>query len=255
MEHKEGLFISWENASAIISKQLYIILWESFVCKAKLQQVDYWSTKIHNRQLSVYELLKICDAVDAPYDARMSAIPDDDQMTSSISMELSLCLLAAYLKQDYEKVFFDKDGILIVGKNPDEGTAKNSRMVLYNGTTINIAELKSTSELKEYLNEWGATFTSLNDFCEAYTDKYQNPLYWHYPYSDDKHNGLYFVLCSDGILCLPYDQMDGEYFEYFELEDARFLDTDSINIFIDDWFRFSVELVDVMQAMKEWLNK
>jgi len=32
MEHKEGLFISWENASAIISKQLYIILWESFVC-------------------------------------------------------------------------------------------------------------------------------------------------------------------------------------------------------------------------------
>ena len=89
MEHKEGLFISWENASAIISKQLYIILWESFVCKAELQHDDYWSTKINNRQLSVYELLKICDAVDAPYDARMSAIPDDDQKTSSISMELT----------------------------------------------------------------------------------------------------------------------------------------------------------------------
>ena len=59
MEHKEGLFISWENASAIISKQLYIILWESFVCKAELQHDDYWSTKINNRQLSVYELLKI----------------------------------------------------------------------------------------------------------------------------------------------------------------------------------------------------
>ena len=102
MEHKEGLFISWENASAIISKQLYIILWESFVCKAKLQHDDYWSTKINNRQLSVYELLKICDAVDAPYDARMSAMPDDDQKTSSISMELSLCLLTAYLKQDFE---------------------------------------------------------------------------------------------------------------------------------------------------------
>ena len=255
MEHKDSLFISWENASAIISKQLYIILWESFVCKAELQQDDYWSTKIHNRQLAVYELLKICDAVDAPYDARMSAMPDDDQKTSSISMELSLCLLTAYLKQDYEKVFFDKDGILIVGKNPDEGTAKNTHMFLHNGTTINIAELKSSSELKEYLNEWGATFTSLNDFCEAYTDKYQNPLYWHYPYSDDKHNGLYFVLCSDGILCLPYDQMDGEYFEYFELEDARFLDTDSINILIDDWIRFSVDLVDAMQTMKEWLNK
>ena len=83
-------------------------------------------------------------------------MPDDELKTSSISMELSLCLLAAYLKQDYEKVFFDKDGIFIVGKNPDEGTAKNSRMVLHNGTTINIAELKSSSELKEYLNEWGS---------------------------------------------------------------------------------------------------
>ena len=49
--------------------------------------------------------------------------------------------------------------------------------------------------------------------------------------------------------------MDGEYFEYFELEDARFLDTDSINILIDDWIRFSVDLVDAMQTMKEWLNK
>jgi len=141
MERKNSLFISWENASVMIAKQLYIILWESFVCKAELQQVDYWSTKIHNRQLSVYELLRICDAVDAPYDARMSAIPDDDQKTSSISMELSLSLLVAYMKQDYEKVFFDKDGILIVGKNTAEGTAKNTHMFLHNGTTINTVEL------------------------------------------------------------------------------------------------------------------
>ena len=120
---------------------------------------------------------------------------------------------------------------------------------------IELLILNKFSELKEYLNEWGATFTSLNDFCEAYTDRYHNPLYWHYPYSDDKHNGLYFVLCRDGVLCLPYDQMDGEYYEYFELEDAHFLDTDSINIFIDDWIRFSVDMVDAMQAMKEWLKK
>ena len=255
MEHKNGLFISWKNASAIIAMQLYIILWESFVCKAELQQDDYWSTKINNRQLAVYELLKICDAVDAPYDARMSAIPDEGQKTGSLSMELSMCLLAAYLKCEHDKVFFDKDGIFIVGKAPDEDAEKNAHMLLHNGTTINTAELKSSSELKEYLNKWGATFTSLNDFCEVYMDKYHNPLYWHYPYSDDKHNGLNFVLCSDGILCLPYDQMDSEYFEYFELEDARFLDTDSINILIDDWIRFSVDLVDAMQTMKEWLNK
>ena len=65
MVHKDGLFISWKNVSVRIAKQLYMIMRESFVCMAELQQEDYWSTKIQNRQLAVYELLKICDAVDA----------------------------------------------------------------------------------------------------------------------------------------------------------------------------------------------
>jgi len=252
MEHKEALFISWDNASVMIAKQLYIILWKSFVCRSEYQQEDYWCTKVHNHQLAVYELIKICDAVNAPYEARMSAMPDDDRTTSSISMELSLCLLTAYLQHDYEKVFFDRDGILLLsGTSCDEERTK----FRYGKLNINPVELKSSTELKEYLTEWGATFTSLNDFCEEYQEKHGNQLYWHYPNSDDKHNGLYFVLCSDGILCLPYDQMDGEYFEYFELEGSRLLDSESIEFFIDDWIRFSVDLVDAMKAMQEWMKK
>lgn len=255
MEYKEGLFISWDNASVMIAKQLYIILWESFVCKAEFQQDDYWCTKIHNSQLAIYELAMICDALKAPYDVRMSAMPDDDQQTSSISMELSMCLLTAYLKSEYEKVFFDKDGIFLLGGTSSKDKQNEQRIFQYGGLMVNIAELKSSTELKEYLKEWGATFSSLSDFCEEYQNKHGNQLYWHYPHSDDKHNGLYFVLCSDGVLCLPYDQMDGEYFEYFEMEDARFLDADSIEYFVDDWIRFSVDLVDALKAMKEWLNR
>ena len=122
------------------------------------------------------------------------------------------------------------------------------------GKTIKCSSLKGSTELIEYLTEWGVTFSSLNDFCDEYLEKYGNQLYWHYPHSDDKHNGLYFVLCSDGVLCLPYDRMDGEDFEYFEPEDARFLDTDSISIFIDDWIRFSEDLIDAMKEMKELLK-
>ncbi len=133
---------------------------------------------------------------------------------------------------------------------------KDINQLSYNidNAKINPALLKNSSELKACLDKWGAAFTSLNDFCEEYQDKFGNQLYWHYPCSDDKHNGLYFVLCSDGILCLPYDQMDGEYFEYFELDEARLLDKDSIKFFIDDWIRFSDDLVDAMLSMQKWLN-
>ncbi len=119
---------------------------------------------------------------------------------------------------------------------------------------IDPAMLKSSSELLEYLTEWSAVFTSLDDFCDEYQNKFGNQLYWHYPYGDDKHNGLYFVLCNDGVLCLPYDQMDSEYFEYFELEDARLLDANSVKIFIDDLILFSDDLVNAMRSMQGWLE-
>ena len=62
-------------------------------------------------------------------------------------------------------------------------------------------------------------------------------------------------MCSDGVLCLPYDQMDTEYFEYFELEDARLLEPESIEYFIEDWVRFSADLVNAMKAMQIWMSK
>ncbi len=134
-------------------------------------------------------------------------------------------------------------------------TETTEKLLRIGNVEVNPALLKSSAELKEYLSDWGATFTSLSDFCEEYQNKFGNQLYWHYPCSDDKHNGLYFVLCSDGILCLPYDQMDGKYFESFEMQDARFLDADSMKLFIDDWNRFSADLVDAMTSMREWLKE
>lgn len=132
---------------------------------------------------------------------------------------------------------------------------ENQCLFQYDTLKINVNKLKSSTELKEYLTEWGADYSALNDFCEEYQEKHGNQLYWHYPHSDDKHNGLYFVMCSDGVLCLPYDQMDTEYFEYFELEDARLLEPESIEYFIKDWVRFSADLVNAMKAMQIWMSK
>ena len=49
--------------------------------------------------------------------------------------------------------------------------------------------------------------------------------------------------------------MDTEYFEYFELEDARLLEPESIEYFIEDWVRFSADLVNAMKAMQIWMSK
>lgn len=255
MEHKDSIFISWENVSAMITKQLYIILWETHPCQAEWHHDNYWSTKLLNYHLSLQEAAKICDAVHANFDTRVTAFPDEDQYCSSLSMELSMCILETYLNRKYEKCFFDNDGIILVNPEMDSQLKSEENNLRFGNVKVNPALLKSSTELKEYFTEWGATFTSLIDFCEEYQDKFGNQLYWHFPHSNDKHSGLYFIICSDGILCLPYDEMDGEYFESFKMEDARFLDRDSIGIFIDDWMRFSDDLIDALLAMQKWLNR
>lgn len=253
MEHKDSIFISWENASAMIAVQLCKILWKTLTCQAVFDQYNYWYTKILDCRLNLLDITRICDAVHASYDTRFSSFPDEGQSCSSLSMEVSLSLLETYMNCTYEKRFFDKDGLIFINPKKLDNTQEVEKTLKIGNVEVNPSLLKSSAELKKYLSERSATFTSLSDFCEEYQDKFGNQLYWHYPYSDDKHSGLYFVLCSDGILCLPYDQMDGEFFESFKIEDTRFLDADSMKLFIDDWNCFSADLVDAMTSMQEWL--
>lgn len=126
--------------------------------------------------------------------------------------------------------------------------------ITISGIKLNMEELRSRQELKDYFNENGHTHSSLMDFCEEYREKYGNELCWSYPISDGKHLGTFLVLVREGILSLPYDEAQKEDYELFCMEDAvLFGDYAEMEIFMDDWNTFHADLLQAMAAMRDYL--
>lgn len=71
---------------------------------------------------------------------------------------------------------------------------------------------------------------------------YQNELCWCYPIMDELHLGTFLLLVKEGVLSLPFNEVDSVDYELFCLEDACLCDAASINLLIADWYRFDSDL-------------
>ena len=107
----------------------------------------------------------------------------------------------------------------------------------------------------DYLRENGASHTALMDICEEYREKYQNELCWHYPTTDELHLGTFLLLVKEGVLSLPFNEVDSVDYELFCLEDACLCDAASINMLIADWYRFDADLRHAMEGMRRYYEK
>ncbi len=55
---------------------------------------------------------------------------------------------------------------------------------------------------------------------------------------------------------MPYNDMNKEDYELFCIDDAKmFQDPEDMQIFMDDWHYFDMELRQAMHAMKRYLKK
>lgn len=96
---------------------------------------------------------------------------------------------------------------------------------------------------------------ALMDICEEYREKYQNELCWHYPTTDELHLGTFLLLVKEGVLSLPFNEVDSVDYELFCLEDACLCDAASINMLIADWYRFDADLRHAMEGMRRYYEK
>ena len=156
---------------------------------------------------------------------------------------------------DWKHQLICKDVLWLVGiYNPMKEKGRSS--ITIGGRTFFLDQLKNKDELFEYLQENGASHSSLMDFCEEYREQYGNELCWPYPISDGKHLGTFLVLVKEGILSLPYDETDKEEYELFCLDDAcLFRTAEEMDVFIQDWHSFDSDLRQAMTAMKRYLEK
>lgn len=104
-------------------------------------------------------------------------------------------------------------------------------------------------ELLHFLREEGETDLALSKIRDRYFNAFGNELTWRYPYSDGKHMGLVIVVVQEGFLSLPYDNVDKEAYEIFELDEASLFDVESLEFFISDYELISKDLMAAMNDM------
>lgn len=120
---------------------------------------------------------------------------------------------------------------------------------------FSLDELKSRQEVLEHLRENGTSHRALMDICGEYLEKYQNELCWYYPTTDELHLGTFLLLVKEGVLSLPFNEVDSVDYELFCLEDACLCDAASINLLIADWYRFDSDLRHAMEGMRRYYEK
>ena len=114
---------------------------------------------------------------------------------------------------------------------------KGLNMWKYMNMEIDPSDLPTRVELLDRIRRSGGTDRALADIREEQMVNYQNELIWRYPISEGMAAGGFVTPVREGILWIPYDEMEREEGEILLLEDACLLSADDCNAFEED-FRY-----------------
>ena len=246
--------LCWDTVCALIENQIERILGRRISCKAWPEDDAYWCVSAVEHRFSIAEIDQLLNAVSADATVREEAMPIDSDSSHSFGMELCKLLLRAELNASWERGFHTAQDLWLV--NYVGSAVSDSKFALHlPDVTVKFEDLKTHTELIDYLTENGPTHSSLMDFCDSYRKRYRNELCWSYPISDGKHMGTFIIPVREGILSLPYDEADKANYERFCLEDVRMFRAADMEEFMDSWETFSSELKTAMQSMRAYLLK
>lgn len=116
---------------------------------------------------------------------------------------------------------------------------------------LNPVELPTMKELLAEIVDNGGTDAALAKLREKQQEKYRNDLIWRYPISQGTAAGGFIMPVREGILWIPYDEMEKEAGEILLTDDAELLDEDTCEIMAGDFARYAEQLCDMLrQAAK-----
>lgn len=253
----KALQLTWSEVSKIMEAEIEKILGRRIICEAAADGNDcYWSVLFPNERLSLADLYRLLENIDANEDQRLDTVPPQDDhadSVNSIGMDVCKLLLHIHLGYEWQALHIDTEYLWILGESPVEEQVKNTIWIAEKH--IDLSELKSKQDVVEYLFDNGPTHTTLMDMCEEYRQKYQNELCWKYPISDGKHLGTFMLLVKEGILSIPYDDADKVDYELFCMDDVCLFDLEAMDALISDWYYFDVDLRHAMADMKRYLQE
>ena len=100
---------------------------------------------------------------------------------------------------------------------------------------IDPSELPTKAELLSRLHEDGGTDRALGHLREEQSEQYGNDLVWRYPLSEGYSAGGFVLPVREGILWIPYDEMEREEGEILLIDDAHLLNEDDCDVMAYDF--------------------
>jgi len=116
----------------------------------------------------------------------------------------------------------------------------------YMKINLNPEELPTMRELIREIVDNGGTDAALADLREKQHEKYHNELIWRYPVSQGEAAGGFIMPVREGILWIPYDEMEKEAGEILLIDNADLLTEDACEMMADDFSRYADQLCDVL---------
>lgn len=242
------LRLSWEELTDLLSDCVSQILERKVDGTARYDDYNYWDFRSQGKSFTIAEISRLIQYVQGDNEMWQESIPTDAKISSSLGLYLCRALLGQALKMNWEHESISTSSLWLIDIQEYRRTFCEKFMDV-GANLVFLDDLKSKDEALTYLHENSSTHAALMDFCEDYRDRYHNELCWHYPISDGKHLGTFFLLVKEGVLSLPYDDADKVDYELLCLDDARLCDEESLSAFIDDWESFDRDLRTAMYNM------
>lgn len=253
---KNAVKLSWDRISPMLCSIISSKIGRTAICKAEYQDFNYWDVTATVDTFSIGELKVILASVNAKEDIYSDCLPSDSDTSKSIGMKLSEKLLAECIGTIWEHTCICDDGLWLIGIDLEKykKATEKSNILYVDGCFVNTSKLHTKAELMRYLEDTDGMGSDLDEFCQSNRNEFGTKLFWFCPIPGQYHEGYYFVLVREGVLCIPYNHVfDRD--EELALGDAEIFDADAIlgvKKLLDE---FTDETRDILDSLAGHMQK
>jgi len=117
MYEAKAVKLTWDEVSELITKQVTEILGRDVVCKANIDDSDYWAIQLSEERIPVSELFKLMETVGADEAARKDTLPESavkEFSSREIGMGTAELLLGRQLNIKWDAFHIESDSLWLL---------------------------------------------------------------------------------------------------------------------------------------------
>lgn len=252
-----ALKVDLPKVSEHLGKLLSLMLGRDIVVRTQCEDDSYWSCAAIGDQFTTTEIMDLIKAVNGDQEMIKCCIPTESNTSRSLDMSLCRALLMRALEIRWDTEFVTKDALWIIQDCADsnEVPEPKSDLIFVNGVLVDTTKLKTKDAFVEKLFRNGGTFKEYFKLVEENLPVCGDYLYWMYPIHDGDCAGAFLTLVQEGVLAISYDAIDKHDCEIFEYDSVRLCTVEDITWFIDNWAKFSKEVVTALGSLRYYLER